>query len=92
MFFNNQNEIQRKEYEKFLKIAGCLSQLFSDSNIPYLYYRLAERVFCRAFVAEDLSRGDVSADAKKDRLGIGLKTFLIPSVNSPMLASVFLLH
>lgn len=77
MFFNNQSEEQKKEYEKFLKIAGCLSQLFSDSKIPYLYYRLAERVFCRAFDAEDLSRSDVSADAKKNGLGIGLKTFLM---------------
>ncbi|MCK9329649.1 MAG: hypothetical protein M0Q94_07210 [Candidatus Cloacimonetes bacterium] len=30
----------------------------------------------RAFNAEDLSRSDVSADAKKDFIGIGLKTFL----------------
>jgi hypothetical protein len=41
-----------------------------------LYYRVAEKVFCRAFEAEDLSRSDVSADAKKNALGIGLKTFL----------------
>jgi hypothetical protein len=51
-------------------------QSFSESDIPYLYYRVAEKVFCRAFEAEDLSRSDVSADAKKDGLGIGLKTFL----------------
>jgi len=49
---------------------------FSESDIPYLYYRVAEKVFCRAFEAEDLSRSDVSADAKKDIWGIGLKTFL----------------
>lgn len=76
MFFNNQTKSQKKEYQDFLKIAGCLSNLFSDSEIPYLYYRVAEKVFCRAFEAEDLSRSDVSADAKKDKLGIGLKTFL----------------
>ncbi len=33
-------------------------------------------MFCKAFNAQDLSRGDVSYDAKKDLLGIGLKTFL----------------
>jgi len=76
MFFNNQTEKQRREYQDFLKIAGCLSNMFSDSEIPYLYYRVAEKVFCRAFEAEDLSRSDVSADAKKELLGIGLKTFL----------------
>lgn len=76
MFFQTQKSEFKKEYEHFLKIAGCLSNLFSESDIPYLYYRVAEKVFCRAFEAEDLSRSDVSADAKKDVLGIGLKTFL----------------
>lgn len=77
MFFNTQTKDQKQEYEDFLKIAGCLSNLFSDSEVPYLYYRVAEKVFCRAFGADDLSRSDVSADAKKDSLGIGLKTFLV---------------
>lgn len=77
IFLPNQPEEQRMEYEKFLKIAGCLSNLFSDSPIPYLYYRIAEKVFCKSFHAEDLSRSDVSADAKKNKQGIGLKTFLI---------------
>lgn len=77
MFFETQSEKQRQEYQDFLKIAGCLSNLFSDSKVPYLYYRVAEKVFCRAFEAEDLSRSDVSADAKKGILGIGLKTFLV---------------
>ncbi|MCK4635401.1 MAG: NgoFVII family restriction endonuclease [Candidatus Moranbacteria bacterium] len=77
MFFDLQNNKQKEEYQNFLRITGCLSNLFSDSNVPYLYYRVAEKVFCRAFEAEDLSRSDVSADAKKEKLGIGLKTFLI---------------
>jgi len=58
MFFETQSEQQRQEYQDFLKIAGCLSNLFSDSEVPYLYYRVAEKVFCRAFEAEDLSRSD----------------------------------
>ncbi len=77
MFFENQTKEQKQKYQDFLKIAGCLSNLFSDSRVPYLYYRVAEKIFCRAFNAEDLSRSDVSADAKKGTLGIGLKTFLI---------------
>ena len=77
MFIQKQDKNQIEQYEKFLKIAGSLSKLFSDSMVPYLYYRVAEKVFCKAFNAEDLSRGDLSADAKKGSLGIGLKTFLI---------------
>lgn len=76
MFYLNQPGSQQKEYVELLKTVGSLSNLFSDSPIPYLYYRAAENIFCRAFDAENLSRGDVSADASKNKLGIGLKTFL----------------
>lgn len=76
MFFTKQNEYQKNEYQKFLKIVGHLSNLFSESATPYLYYRIAEKIFCKAFEADDLSRSDVSADAKKMNTGIGLKTFL----------------
>lgn len=76
MFFNEQSERQRSDYTDFLKISGALSRLYSDSNVPFLYYRIAEKVFCRSFEAEDLSRSDVSVDARKNSLGIGLKTFL----------------
>lgn len=77
MFFIDQSLQQKQEYQDFLRIAGSLSNLFSDSKIPYLYYRVAEKVFCRAFDAEDLSRSDVSSDAKKGNVWIGLKTFLV---------------
>ncbi len=76
MFFSLQNKEQQEEYEELLKIVGCLSNLFSDSEAPYLYYRVAEKIFCQAFKAEDLSRSDVSADVKMGLLGVGLKTFL----------------
>ena len=76
MFLKNQPEKQKREYKDYLRIVGSLSNLFSDSPAPYLYYRIAEKIFCRAFEAEDLARSDVSADAKKAALGIGLKTFL----------------
>jgi len=82
VFYLDQEQIARNEYQNFLKIVGCLSNLFSDSNVPYLYYRVAEKIFCKAFNAEDLSRSDVSADAKKLDLGIGLKTFLAGNHNS----------
>lgn len=76
MFFENQTLLSQNEYEKFLKTVGSLSNLFSQSNKPYLHYRIAEKLFCKAFEAEDLSRSDVSLDAKKGKIGIGLKTFL----------------
>jgi hypothetical protein len=77
MFIDSQDKSSIKLYEDYLKVTGALSNLYSDSDIPYLYYRIAEKIFCKAFNAEDLSRSDVSADAKKNNIGIGLKTFLI---------------
>jgi hypothetical protein len=59
-----------------LKVVGSLSRLFSESTEPYIQYRVAENLFCKAFNAENLSRTDCSADASKNRLGIGVKTFL----------------
>lgn len=76
MFYNTRPEDERTKYKEYLQIAGALSNLFSDSAVPYLYYRAAENIFCEAFSADNLSRSDVSADAKKELTGIGLKTFL----------------
>jgi len=75
-FYDSQQDFQRIKYKEYLQIIGSLSNLFSNSATPYLYYRVAEKMFCKAFGAKDLSRGDVSYDAQKDSLGIGLKTFL----------------
>lgn len=77
MFLNLQNESEIKNYTRYLQLIGCLSNLFSESKTPYLYYRAAEKVFCKAFFADDLSRSDVSVDAMKNNTGIGLKTFLV---------------
>ncbi|PCI71218.1 MAG: NgoFVII family restriction endonuclease [Gammaproteobacteria bacterium] len=82
MFYVNQSRWEQDQYQQFLRIVGTLSNLFSESKTPYLYYRIAEKIFCRAFDAEDLSRSDVSADAKKGKLGIGLKTFLSGNNNT----------
>lgn len=76
IFWENQESNQKNEYINLLKIMGSLSNLFSDSTSPYLYYRGHENLFCEAFDAKNLSRGDVSYDAIKDGVGIGLKTFL----------------
>lgn len=59
-----------------LQTIGSLSRLFSESNEPYIAYRIAENLFCKSFEAENLSRTDCSADASKNAIGIGIKTFL----------------
>lgn len=75
-FFIKQSEQDRELYIKLLEVTGSLSNLFAESNNPFLYYRAMENIFCKAFKADNLSRSDISADAGKDGIGIGLKTFL----------------
>ncbi len=76
MFINNQEEEKREYYRKMLQTIGALSRLFSESGSPFLYYRVAENLFCKSFGAENLSRSDTSADASLNGTGFGLKTFL----------------
>ncbi|MGK0701109.1 restriction endonuclease [Priestia flexa] len=76
MFFSTTTKQEQEEYIKLLKVVGGLSNLFSESSIPYLYYRAAENIFCKALNATNLSRGDISFDACKGDIGIGLKTFV----------------
>ena len=75
MFYELQPQLQRENYKKMLSIVGSLTQLFSESDCPYLAYRAHENIFCKYFEAENLARLDCSADAKKKRIGIGLKTW-----------------
>lgn len=75
-FFKNQIVGEQIKYIELLKVTGALSNLFAESENPFLYYRAMENIFCKAFNADNLSRGDVSADASKNSIGIGLKTFL----------------
>jgi hypothetical protein len=76
MFLEKQPQPQIDYYVRLLKAVGSFSKLFSESPEPYLAYRAAENIFCKAFEADNLSRSDASADASKDRIGVGLKTFL----------------
>lgn len=73
---NIHDKKELKKYEELLKAVGAISNLFSDSSSPYLGYRVVENIFCKAFNADNLSRSDCSADASKDKIGIGIKTFL----------------
>jgi len=67
---------EKNYYEKILKILGSLTNLFSDSKIPYLNYRITENLYCKAFSAKNLARSDVSADAALGDKGVGIKTFI----------------
>ena len=78
---NNQyrNEIQNNsDYLSFLSLMGSLSNLFAESDIPFIHYRVTENLFCKCFEAENLARFDDSYDAKKWNVGIGIKTFILP--------------
>jgi len=81
--FNNKNT---EDYIIYLKSIGSLSKLFSDSEVPYLYYRVAENIFCKAYNAENLGRLDIAYDAKINNVGIGLKTFIDKKTNNEKIA------
>lgn len=76
MFYDLQPEEQKQQYKQMLGIIGKLTRLFSDNTCPYLPYRVQENIFCKYFNADNLSRSDCSADAKKGRIGVGLKTWM----------------
>ena len=76
MFYDKQPEVNQNNYKEMLKIVGQLSNLFSESDCPYLAYRAHENIFCKYLEADNLARTDCSADAKKDGVGIGLKTWM----------------
>ena len=76
MFIDKQPEKNIDYYKRLLKAIGSLSNLFSENPEPYIDDRIAENLFCKAFDAKNLSRSDASADASKNRVGLGIKTFL----------------
>jgi hypothetical protein len=76
MFLDVQKNKNQKDYFENLESIAKLSNLFSESTSPYLGYRVVENTFCKSLGADNLSRSDCSADASKDKIGIGIKTFL----------------
>ena len=75
-FYLEQSKQEQENYHQYLRLMGSLSRLFSDSPVPYLAPKVMENIFCKAFNAENLALSNISYDALKDGLGIGLKTFL----------------
>jgi len=84
MFINKQPIENINEYMEMLRTVGSLSNLFSENNKPYLDYRVAENLFCICLDAKNLSRSDCSADASKDKIGVGIKTFLNAGSNNSL--------
>lgn len=76
MFYYSQDEEQRENYKQMLTMIGNLTRLFSENDAPYLPYRAHENIFCKYFGADNLARVDCSADAKKNGVGVGLKTWV----------------
>lgn len=74
--FDSADEQSRSAYEEYLKAISSLSVLFSESNTPYIDYRIVENLFCRCFNAENLSRSCIAVDARIGSHGIGIKTFV----------------
>lgn len=60
-----------------LRMMSQLSKLFSESQVPYLDYRLAENLFCRCYNAENDARSCTAYDARLSHVGIGIKTFIL---------------
>lgn len=73
MFINTRTNDELDSYKKLLRVIGSLSNLFADTSVPYISYRVSENLFCRVFSAKNLSRSDVSEDlsiAKQGRKGL----------------------
>ena len=51
MLYPSMCQSDKERYKQLLSLIGSLSNMFSDSNIPYLYYRVAERIYCNSFKA-----------------------------------------
>ena len=71
--------LKNENYFKMLSLMGRLSRLFSESETPYIHYRVTENLFCKYYNADNLSRTDTAYDAKLNNLGIGIKTFTFNS-------------
>ena len=70
------NSKQIELYSSYLKAVASLSRLFSLNEIPFLYYRVVENIFCKSFGADNLSRDDSAYDARAGRVAWGIKTFI----------------
>ena len=76
------NSLLNYDSEKFnsyitkLKTMASFSRLFSESDSPYIHYRVTENLYTQCLGAINVSRSDCTADALYGRTGVGIKTFV----------------
>lgn len=70
------------KYFKMLGLMAKLSKVFSDNDVPYLDYRLAENLFCMYYNAINDARSCTAYDARLCSVGIGIKTFILSGNDS----------
>ena len=75
------NWMSNEKYFEMLRLMSQLSKLFSESEVPYLDYRLAENLFCKYYEAANDARSCTAYDARLKHLGIGIKTFVLKGHN-----------
>ena len=71
-----------EKYFDMLRLMAQLSKLFSESEVPYLDYRLAENLFCKYYEATNDARSCTAYDARLQHVGIGIKTFILSGKNN----------
>ncbi|MFN3466806.1 MAG: restriction endonuclease, partial [Candidatus Brocadiales bacterium] len=81
-FYPSQPPEAQEKYSRLLLCAAHIGRMFSENKKPYIHYRHVENIFCKSFVAQNISRRDLSVDAVKERDGIGIKTFLSNGITS----------
>lgn len=59
-----------------LKTIASFSRLFSESDAPYIHYRVTENLYTSCLGAINVSRDDSTADAIFLKTGVGIKTFI----------------
>lgn len=59
-----------------LRTMASFSRLFSESDSPYIHYRVTENLYTQCLGAINVSRADCTADALYGKTGVGIKTFV----------------
>lgn len=70
-----------KEYESLLKAVASMSRLYSNNDMAFIHSRFVEKLYVHCSKAEDLSRSDMSFDAKLGDIGVGVKTFVTSNIS-----------
>jgi hypothetical protein len=83
------SQIDEVRYLDDLAIVAGLSPLFSESLVPFVHSRFAERLFCLRTGYLDMSRKDISFDAiSLDNKAVGIKTYVAGPASTSKLEKV----